>query len=45
MNGGYARAGATKLTPVDYLVEDALGRTVSFILSPARRHSQGAGIR
>lgn len=45
MTTGYERQGASRVTPEDYLIENTSERTVKFILSTARRHSQWAGIR
>jgi UDP-N-acetyl-L-fucosamine synthase len=40
-----ARDGVSKLTPVDYLIDNTSSRAVNFILSTAHRHLTWSGIR
>ncbi len=45
LSNEYSRNGPSRLTPKDYMVDNASQRAVQFILSTARRHHQWAGIR
>ena len=45
MDSNYERAGTSKITPEDYLIDNTSERAVKFILSTAHRHSSWAGIR
>ena len=45
MAAGHERRGVSRLTPDDYLIDNASERAVNIILSTAHRHHQWAGIR